>query len=76
MMICFNQSLTSCYRKNEECTCEERIRNVEHGTFTPSVAAGRVGQYNDIIVAIMIKTRDNNIIEAIYNFVIYRVHIL
>jgi len=42
----FNQSLTSCYRKNEnekKRTYEERIRNVEHGTFTPlvfSVAGG------------------------------------
>jgi len=36
----FNQSLTSCYRRNEnekKRTYEERIRNVEHGTFTPLV---------------------------------------
>jgi len=42
----FNQSLTSCYRRNEnekKCVYEGRIRNVEHGTFTPlvfSVAGG------------------------------------
>jgi len=28
----FNQSLTSCYRRNVEC-----IKNVEHGTFTPQL---------------------------------------
>ena len=36
----FNQSLSSCYRKNEnekKRAYEERIRNVEHGTFTPFV---------------------------------------
>jgi len=36
----FNQSLSSCYRKNEnekKRAYEERVRNVEHGTFTPLV---------------------------------------
>ena len=42
----FNQKLSSCYRKNEnekKRAYEERVRNVEHGTFTPlvfSVAGG------------------------------------
>ena len=43
-----NQSLSSCYRKNEnekKRQYEERVRNVEHGTFTPLVfsAAGGMG---------------------------------
>ena len=43
-----NQSLPSCYRKNEnekKCSYDERIRNIEHGTFTPLVfsVAGSMG---------------------------------
>ena len=43
-----NQSLSSCYRKNEkekQHVYEERVRNVEHGTFTPLVfsATGGMG---------------------------------
>jgi len=57
----FNQSLSSCYRKNEKKrACEERIRNFEHGTFIPLVfsVAGGMGpittgkihqSYNQII---------------------------
>jgi len=42
----FNQSLSSSYRKNEKRAYDERVRNVEHGTFTPlvfSVAGGMMG---------------------------------
>ena len=43
---CYRKNETGCYRKNEtekKRAYEERIRNVEHGTFTPlvfSVAGG------------------------------------
>ena len=40
----FNQSLISCYRKNEKkWAYEECIQNVKYGIFTPLVFAGGMG---------------------------------
>ena len=62
-----NQTLTSCYRWNEQekrCAYDQRVREIEHGSFTPLVfsASGGMGPAARVFykkLASMIATKHN-----------------